>query len=85
MAWSTIYLVLAILVAILGIWNIARRRSLFLSFIGILWFVFVLFERYVPTAFNFVVLRGLPDVGDIIQYLLIPLLLVIAFFTGIRR
>ena len=34
MAWSTVYLVLAILVAVLGIWNIARRRSVFLSLIG---------------------------------------------------
>ena len=85
MAWSTIYLVLAILVAVLGIWNIARRRSVFLSLIGIVWFVFVLFERWVPEAFNYVIVRGVPSVGNILQYLVIPLLLVVAFFTGSRR
>jgi hypothetical protein len=85
MAWSTIYLVLAILVAILGIWNIARRRSVFLSLIGIVWFVFVLFERWVPEAYGFVIVRGVPSVGNILQYLVIPLLLVVAFFTGNRR
>ena len=33
MAWSTVYLILAIIVAVLGIWNIARQRSVFLSLI----------------------------------------------------
>jgi hypothetical protein len=85
MAWSTIYLVLAIIVAVLGIWNIARRRSIFLSLIGIVWFVFVLFERWVPEAYNFVIVRGVPSVGTLLLYLGIPLLLVVAFFTGSRR
>ena len=84
MAWSTVYLVLAIIVAILGIWNIARRRSIFLSLIGIVWFVFVLFERWVPDAFGFIILRGL-SVGNLLQYVVIPVLLVVAFFTGSRR
>jgi hypothetical protein len=85
MAWSTIYLVLAILVAVLGIWNIARRRSVFLSLIGIVWFVFVLFERWVPEAYGFVIVRGMPSVGNLLQYLVIPLLLVVAFFTSGHR
>ena len=85
MAWSTIYLVLAIVVAVLGIWNIARRRSVFLSLIGIVWFVFVLFERWVPDAYRFVIVRGMPSVGNLLLYLVIPLLLVVAFFTGSRR
>jgi hypothetical protein len=85
MAWSTIYLVLAIIVAVLGIWNIARSRSVFLSLIGIVWFVFVLFERWVPEAYRFVIVRGMPSVGSLLQYLVIPILLVVAFFTGSRR
>jgi hypothetical protein len=85
MAWSTVYLVLAIIVAILGIWNIARGRSIFLSLIGIVWFVFVLFERWVPEAYNFVIVRGVPSVGNLLQYLAIPALLVVAFFTGRHR
>lgn len=85
MAWSTVYLILAIIVAVLGIWNIARQRSIFLSLIGIVWFVVVLFERWVPEAYNFVVARGLPSVGNILLFLVIPLLLVVAFFTGSRR
>jgi hypothetical protein len=85
MAWSTVYLVLAILVAVLGIWNIARQRSIFLSLIGIVWFVVVLFERWVPEAYNYVIVRGIPSVGSLLLYLVIPLLLVVAFFTGSRR
>jgi hypothetical protein len=85
MAWSTVYLVLAIIVAILGIWNIARRRSIFLSLIGIVWFVFVLFERWVREAYGFVILHGMPSVGNLLQYVVIPVLLVVAYFTGSRR
>ena len=85
MAWSTVYLVLAIIVAVLGIWNIARRRSIFLSLIGIVWFVVVLFERWVPEAYAYVIVRGIPSVGNLLLYLVIPLLLVVAFFTGSRR
>ena len=85
MAWSTVYLVLAILVAVLGIWNIARQRSIFLSLIGIVWFVVVLFERWVPEAYNYVIVRGVPSLGSLLLFLVIPLLLVVAFFTGSRR
>ncbi len=85
MAWSTVYLVLAILVAVLGIWNIARQRSLFLSLIGIVWFLVVLFQRWVPEAYGFVILRGMPTVGSLLQYVVIPVLLAVAFFTGARR
>lgn len=85
MAWSTVYLILAIIVAVLGIWNIARQRSIFLSLIGIVWFVVVLFERWVPEAYNYVIVRGIPSVGNLLLYLVIPLLLVVAFFTGCRR
>lgn len=85
MAWSTVYLVLAILVAVLGIWNIARQRSIFLSLIGIVWFVVVLFERWVPEAYNYVIVRGVPTLGSLLLFLVIPLLLVVAFFTSSRR
>jgi hypothetical protein len=85
MPWSTIYLVLAIIVAVLGIWNLARRRGVILSCIGILWFIFVLFKYWVPEAYSFVIIGALPAVGEIIQSLLIPVLLIIAFFTGSRR
>lgn len=85
MAWSTVYLILAIIVAVLGIWNIARQRSIFLSLIGIVWFVVVLFERWVPEAYQYVIVRGIPSVGSLLLYLVIPLLLVVAFFTGNRR
>ena len=47
MGWSTVYLILAIIAAILGIWNLARQRNVFLSLTGILWFLIVLFKLYV--------------------------------------
>jgi hypothetical protein len=32
-----------------------------------------------------VIVRGIPSVGNLLLYLVIPLLLVVAFFTGSRR
>ncbi len=83
MPWYTVYLILAIIVAVLGIWNLARKRNVFISLIGIVWFIFVLFLKYVPQAFNFEVVSGL-TVGSILQYLVVPVFLIIAFFTPNR-
>ncbi len=80
MDWRTVYLILAIIVAILGIWNLARRRNAFLSLIGIVWFIFVLFAFFVQQAGTFVVISGL-TVNDILEFLVIPVFLIIAFFT----
>ena len=85
MGWTTAFLVLGILAGILGIWNLARQRSIFLSLTGILWFLVVLFKNYIPHLYNYELASGVPGVGDLVLFLLIPIFIVLAFFTSYRR
>lgn len=85
MGWSTVYLILAILAGIFGIWNLARQRSVFLSLTGILWFLLVLFNQYIPKVYNYQIASGMPGVGTVVTYVVIPVFLVLAFLTPQRR
>lgn len=85
MGWSTVYLILAILAGIFGIWNLARQRNVFLSLTGILWFLLVLFERYIPKVYDYRIASGMPGIGTLILYVLIPVFIILAFFTQGRR
>jgi len=85
MGWSTVYLVLAIITAILGIWNLARQRNVFLSLSGILWFLIVLFKQYIPRVYDYNLISGLPVVGDLLLLVLLPIFMILAFFAGGRR
>jgi hypothetical protein len=85
MGWNTAFLVLGIIAGILGIWNLARQRSIFLSLAGILWFLVVLFKNYIPHLYNYELASGVPVAGDLALFLLIPICLIFAFFTSYRR
>lgn len=85
MGWSTAYFIIGIVAGILGIWNLARHRNAFLSLTGILWFFIVLFERYIPQVSRFHILAGIPQVGTLLLYVLLPVFLILAFFAGSRR
>jgi hypothetical protein len=85
MAWSTLYLILAILAGIFGIWNLARQRNVFLSLTAILWFLLVLFERYIPKVYDYHIASGMPGVGTLILSVIIPIFIILAFFTPGRR
>jgi hypothetical protein len=85
MGWNTVYLVIAIIVGILGIWNLARQRNIFLSIAGILWFLVVLFRFYVPKVYDYVLISGLPVAGELALFVLVPVFVLLAFFSGYRR
>ena len=85
MGWNTAFLVLGILAGILGIWNLARQRNVFLSLTGILWFLVVLFKYYIPNLYKYELASGVPGVGDLVLFLLIPIFIIFAFFTSYRR
>jgi hypothetical protein len=85
MGWSTLYLVLGILAGILGIWNLARQRNIFLSLTGILWFLVVLFDLYIPRIYNYRIVGDLPGVGTLFLYVVIPIFIILSFFSGGRR
>jgi hypothetical protein len=85
MGWSTVYFVIAVIAGILGIWNLARQRNVFLAIAGILWFLIVLFENYVPKVYRYVLVSGVPEIGSLLLYILIPVFIILAYFTGGRR
>ena len=85
MGWSTVYLVLAILAGIFGIWNLARNRNVFLSLTGILWFLLVLFQLYIPKVYDYRIASGMPGVGTLVLYVIVPVFVILAFFTQSRR
>jgi hypothetical protein len=87
MGWNTVFLVLGIIAGILGIWNLARQRSIFLSLMGILWFLVVLFKLpQLEKLYNYQLASGVPVAGDLLLFLVIPICLILAFFTtGYRR
>lgn len=85
MVWNTVYLVIAIIAGIVGIWNLARQRSIFLSLTGILWFLVVLFGRFVPRVYEYRIADNIPEVGSLVLYVVIPIFLILAFFTTYTR
>jgi len=85
MVWSTVYLVIAIIAGIVGIWNLARQRSIFLSLTGILWFLVVLFKWFVPKVYDYRIAESIPEVGSLVLYVVIPIFLIFAFFTTSTR
>lgn len=85
MGWSTVYLILAIIAAILGIWNLARQRNVFLSLTGIFWFLIVLFKQFIPRVYEYPLISGIPVIGDLLLFVLIPIFVILAFFSGGRR
>ncbi len=85
MGWNTAYLVISIIAGVLGIWNLARQRNVFLAITGIFWFLVVLFQFYVPRVYNYVLISGLPEVGILLTFVLVPVFLILAFFASNRR
>ncbi len=85
MGWSTAFFIIAIIFGIVGIWNLARQRSIFLSLVGILWFLLVLFEHYIPSVYTYRFGEGIPTVGTLVLYLVVPIFLIIAFFSASNR
>lgn len=84
MSWTVVYLILAVLMAATGIWHLAQRRSLLLSVVAVLWVLVILLRFYFPSAYNFAVL---PELGfaALLQYIAIPILLILTFLTTRRR
>ncbi len=84
--WTTIYLILAVLVGGLGVWNLARGRSSYLGIAGLLWFIAVLLVFFVPSLGGAVIVRGMPDLGSLVLYAAVPVFLMLALFaSGPRR
>ena len=83
--WNTVYLVISIIAGIVGIWNLARQRNIFLSLTGIIWFLVVLFSLYIKNIYNYRIAEGVPGIGDLVLFILVPVFFILAFFSRNRR
>ncbi len=78
--WSTVYLVIAVLVGGLGVWNFSRGRKHYLGIAGLLWFVGVLLRFYIPSVADAVIVSGMPGLGNFVLFAAVPIFLLLAFF-----
>jgi hypothetical protein len=85
MGWYTVYLVISIIIGILGIWNLARQRNVFLAIAGVFWFLVVLFRFFVGNIYNYVLISGIPVIGELALFVVIPIFLFLAYFSTYRR
>jgi hypothetical protein len=85
MSWETVYLIIAIVVGILGIWNLARQRNAFVAAVGLLWFLAILFKFFVGDVYNFVLIDGIPSIGNLVMFVIIPALVFFALLSRDRR
>jgi hypothetical protein len=85
MAWDIIYFIIAIGVAVVGIWNLAQRRFIFLSIACLLFFLVALFSFIVKIGvISFELIPG-TTVGNLALFGVIPIFIVLAFFTRSSR
>ena len=80
-AWDIIYFIIGIVLAVVGIWNLAQRRFVFLSIVSLLYFLVVLFTFVVRIGIiSFTLIPG-TTVGNLALFGAIPIFLILAFFT----
>ncbi|MBN1524978.1 MAG: hypothetical protein JW904_10865 [Spirochaetales bacterium] len=86
MTWNIIFFIIGIATAVVGIWNLAQRRNIFLAIAGILWFVITLFKFILPQVglYNFVLFPN-TTLGDLLLFMVVPGLIILAYFQGHRR
>lgn len=81
MAWNITYFVISIIAAVIGVWNLAQKRFVFLSIACFVWFLIVLFTFIIPTnVMGFELIPG-ATVGSLATYIIMPILIVLAFFS----
>jgi hypothetical protein len=81
MPWNVVFLIGGIATLVLGVFSLVQRRQTFLAIAGIIWFGVVLFHEYVPSAYNLVLIQGVPSLGDLLLFLALPVFIVLAFFS----
>jgi hypothetical protein len=81
MAWNIIYFLIAIAAAVVGFWNIAQRQYIFLSIACILFFLVVLFTFIAEVGIiGFVLIPG-TTVGNLVLFGLVPVFIILGFFS----
>lgn len=85
MSWKYVYLIIAAAGLVAAIWRLARGSRLLLPAVGILWFLNVFLLYFIPDAYNFVLIHGVPSFGRLVHYVAVPILIVLLLLVGKRR
>lgn len=81
MAWNIVYFIVSIVMAVLGIWNLAKKRFIFLALACFIWFLLVLFSFIIKLDFiNYQLLPG-ATISQLVTYLIIPVFIILSFFS----
>jgi hypothetical protein len=81
MSSHLVYLIIGIVCLIAGVWRLARRGNAIAFIVGLLWLVAVLFQFYVPGAYNFKPLDRIPSAGNLVHYVALPVFTIILLFS----
>jgi hypothetical protein len=85
MDWTYVYLGIAVLCFLAAGWRLSRGNKPLLPLVGILWFLVVLFQFFIPEVYRFNPIRGVPSLGHLIHYVVMPILILILVAVGRRR
>jgi hypothetical protein len=85
MNWNYVYLVIGVVSLIAAVWRLARGSHLLLPIIGMLWFLVVLLQFFIPDAYRFVMIQGMPSIGRLIHYVAIPVCIILVLLQRSGR
>lgn len=85
MSWNVVYLIFAIVCMIMAVWKISRHGNFFIAMVGILWFLTILFYLYVPSIYNFTIIRGIPSFGRLIHFVAMPVFIILSLSSHRSR
>jgi hypothetical protein len=75
--WHHLYLIVGIAALLIGIWKLAKGSRVVPPLLGILWFLVVLFQYFIPEAYRLVLIKGMPSLGNVLHYLALPALIIL--------
>jgi hypothetical protein len=81
MAWNVICLIGGIATLVLGVFSLMQKKHFFLSLAGIVWFLVVLFNFFVANVYNFILIQGVPSLGNLLLFIALPVFIVLSFFS----
>lgn len=84
MTWNTIFFIIAAVVLAFGIYRIIRVGGNYLSYTAIAWFIAIFFMMYIPGVYDMHLIDGIPSLGKIIHYIVMPVLMTITLVKSVK-
>jgi len=85
MNWNYVYLIIGVACLLAGLWRLSRGANPFLPLTGVLWFLVVLFQFFIPEAYRFTLIKGIPSLGRLIHYVAIPVFILFLLLSARGR